>query len=277
MTTPNDTHDWIDATYSAEDNKLRLYCAYRLDEDLYKEVHDAGFRWAPKQELFVAPRWTPAREDLCLKLAGEIDPEGTTLAERAQMKADRLDGYSANRSRDANAFQNAARQIGQRFEAGQPILIGHHSERRARKDRESMDRNMERAVHASKLADYWNYRAEGVERHANYKNRDDVRARRIKTLLKELRDHQRAINEARFALEMWEKLAAREPGDKRNKAIISLAGFHQYSPYFGLWSALDKGQKTPDEAVEIALDVFNKRINSENHEALLVTNSYAGL
>ena len=37
------------ATYSPDDNKLRLYAASRLDPETYKKVHDAGFRWAPKQ------------------------------------------------------------------------------------------------------------------------------------------------------------------------------------------------------------------------------------
>ncbi len=40
------------ATYSPDDNKLRLYAASRLDPETYKKVHDAGFRWAPKQALF---------------------------------------------------------------------------------------------------------------------------------------------------------------------------------------------------------------------------------
>ncbi|EPM1469630.1 TPA: hypothetical protein ACNTFD_005584, partial [Escherichia coli] len=35
------------ATYSPDDNKLRLYAASRLDPEMYKKVHDAGFRWAP--------------------------------------------------------------------------------------------------------------------------------------------------------------------------------------------------------------------------------------
>ena len=41
------------ATYSPDDNKLRLYAASRLDPETYKKVHDAGLRWAPKQALNV--------------------------------------------------------------------------------------------------------------------------------------------------------------------------------------------------------------------------------
>ncbi|PCR50155.1 hypothetical protein CQA74_28320, partial [Escherichia coli] len=32
------------ATYSPDDNKLRLYAVSRLDPETYKKVHDAGFR-----------------------------------------------------------------------------------------------------------------------------------------------------------------------------------------------------------------------------------------
>ncbi len=81
------------ATYSPDDNKLRLYAASRLDPETYKKVHDAGFRWAPKQALFVAPAWTPGREDVLLSLAGEIEDEDSTLAERQEARAAWLPGH----------------------------------------------------------------------------------------------------------------------------------------------------------------------------------------
>ncbi|MEA2259832.1 MAG: hypothetical protein QOJ51_2657 [Acidobacteriaceae bacterium] len=68
------------ATYSPEDNKLRLYSSTRLDHELYARVRDAGFIYAPKQELFVAPMWTPEREDHLIELCGEIDDEDTSLS-----------------------------------------------------------------------------------------------------------------------------------------------------------------------------------------------------
>jgi len=71
------------ATYSPEDNKLRLYPAYRLDAEDYAKVKAAGFKWAPKQELFVAPKWTPQREDLLLEMCGEIGDEDYSPEERA--------------------------------------------------------------------------------------------------------------------------------------------------------------------------------------------------
>jgi hypothetical protein len=76
------------ATYSPEDNKLRLYATSRLDPETYARVRAAGFIWAPRQDLFVAPMWTPDREDLLIELAGEIDDEDTTLVERQEQRAD---------------------------------------------------------------------------------------------------------------------------------------------------------------------------------------------
>ncbi len=59
-------------------------------------MHDAGFRWAPKQALFVAPAWTPGREDVLLSLAGEIEDEDSTLAERQEARAERFESGPVN-------------------------------------------------------------------------------------------------------------------------------------------------------------------------------------
>jgi hypothetical protein len=56
-------------------------------------VRGAGFTYAPKQELFGAPMWTPEDEDLLIELCGEIDDEDTGLVERAEERADRFVDY----------------------------------------------------------------------------------------------------------------------------------------------------------------------------------------
>src|SRR3984893_3598684 len=89
------------ATYSPEDNKLRLYAPARLDAETYGRVKAAGFIWAPKQDLFVAPMWTPSREDLLIELAGEIEDEDRSLVDRAEERADRSIDYEDSRIQDA--------------------------------------------------------------------------------------------------------------------------------------------------------------------------------
>ena len=136
----------LSATYSPDDNKLRLYSATRLDKETYERVKDAGFRWAPKQELFVAPAWTPAREDLLIELCGEIGDEDTSLVDRAEDRAERFGEYSNRRGDDAEAARAAVARIADGIPLGQPILRGHHSERHARKDAERIENGMRKAV-----------------------------------------------------------------------------------------------------------------------------------
>lgn len=175
------------ATYSPEDNKLRLTASARLDEETYKRVRAAGFIWAPRQEIFVAPMWTPDRADLCEELAGEIGDEDTSLVDRAEARADRFTDYSASRQADANAAHKAVHAIADGIPLGQPILVGHHSEKHARRDAEKIENGMRRAVKMWETATYWKQRAAGAIRAAKYKERPDVRARRIKGLESDVR------------------------------------------------------------------------------------------
>ncbi|MHB7229396.1 hypothetical protein ACYCI4_21130, partial [Klebsiella pneumoniae] len=96
--TENTVSQTYRATYSPDDNKLRLYASLRLDEETYSLINKAGFRWAPKQKLFVAPAWTPGREDVLLSLAGDIEDEDSTLFDRQEQRAGRFSDYSDRRA-----------------------------------------------------------------------------------------------------------------------------------------------------------------------------------
>jgi len=190
------------ATYSPEDNKLRLTASAQLDTDLYARVIATGFIWAPQQMIFVAPMWTPAREDLCLELAEEIGDEDTTLVDRAGQRTERFDGYRANRLADSAAAQRAATAAdGVPF--GQPILIGHHSERHACRDQRRIEAGMRRSVHIWETAEYWEQRTAGALFHARYMEKPAVRARRIKALEAALRKCERDKSQSQARQQAW--------------------------------------------------------------------------
>lgn len=234
----------IDATYSPEDNKIRLYATSRLDAETYARVKAAGFKWAPKQELFVAPKWTPAREDLAVELAGEIQAEEMTLAERAEIKAERLEELAQKRNREAASMSRYADELSQAFYMGQPILVGHHSERKARKTQDRMHAAQSKAVKAEKASNYWLYRATGVECFANMKNDPRTRANRIKTLLAELRDLQRDINRAHRALEIWEKTTT----DEQIRHALGWMDSRETLSGWETFSKVDNGELSPADA-----------------------------
>lgn len=230
--------DGMTATYSPEDNKLRLYALRRLDAETFARVKAHGFRWAPKQELFVAPAWSPSREDLLLELADEIGDEDTSLVERAEAKADRLEDLAERRKVEAAAANKAVDTIAGRFAGGQPILVGHHSEKKARKDAERIESGMRKVVRLWDQASYWQSRAQGALHLAKYKERPDVRARRIKSLEAELRKVERSIKENSFALKAWrlEGLTLEQARTLSNRFYFNVA---PYNPQGHNWTAYD--------------------------------------
>lgn len=229
----------LSAAYSPDDNKLRLRSSSRLDEETYAKVREAGFRWAPKQELFVAPAWTPYREDLLLELCGEIDDEDTTLTERAEERAERFDDYSVKRASDAASAHAAVSRIADGIPLGQPILVGHHSERHARRDAEKITDGMRRAVKMWETSAYWTNRAQGAIAHAKYKELPGVRHRRIKGIESDRRKEVKEREQAATRLALWTK-----EGLTHAQALVIASACHlgvvkQEPPRSGWWTAYD--------------------------------------
>lgn len=191
------------ATYSPEDNKIRFYPDARLSKDDYDRARATGFIWAPKQGLFVAPMWTPEREDLMIEWCGEVGDEDKSLMDRAAERSDRFQDYSASRKEDAERARENVAAIADNIPLGQPILVGHHSERRARKDAERIENGMRRAVKMWETSQYWKERAASAISHAKYKERPDVRARRIKGIEADKRKRERSKQDAQNYLDLW--------------------------------------------------------------------------
>jgi len=260
------------ATYSPEDNKLRLYPFARLDAATYERVKTAGFKWAPRQELFVAPMWTPGRCDLLLELCGEVGDEDKSLVDRAEERAERMTDYSAKRATEATRARNAVAAIADGIPFGQPILVGHHSERRARKDAERIQNGMRRAVNLWETAQYWQSRAAGALSHAKYKELPAVRHRRIKGLESDVRKQEKTINEAEKFLKLWrlEGITFEAAKNIANYCHISrcftLADYpreapaSQYEGQMGLWSALNGGVINAEQAQAIAIPAYERSI-----------------
>lgn len=261
------------ASYSPEDNKLRMRAVNRLDAELYARVKAAGFSWAPRQELFVAPMWTPQREDLMLELCGEIEDEDITPAERAEQRAERFDGYSDRRETDAHRAKDHVAKISDGIPFGQPILRGHHSERHARKDAERIESGMRKAVKMWETSQYWQRRAAGAIAHAKYKELPTVRARRIKKLEADQRKHKRTLDKCESMRKLWvsEKLTHKLAlllADQSHQSIAftlekypRAADVDQSERQRSVWSALDAGIINMEQARALILPGIDATIN----------------
>jgi phospholipid N-methyltransferase len=272
------------ATYSPEDNKLRLYPpAERLDKETFKKVKAAGFIWAPAQKLFVAPMWTPFREDFLTELCGEIEDEDTSLTERAEIRAERFEKYSDSRAADAEQAKSHVQAISGGIPFGQPILIGHHSQRRAEKDAEKIENGMKKAVKMWDCSKYWAERAAGALSHAKYKENPGVRARRIKKLEADKRREEKAIAEAKKIIGLW----GIPPFTRKDGTVLTVQemalfitnNFDHVSACFtleryprpegctctyegiqSLWSALEEGIISAEQAKNISVPAHERTI-----------------
>jgi phospholipid N-methyltransferase len=238
------------ATYSPDDNKLRLYAVQRLPQEIYDRVRKAGFAWAPKQQLFVAPAWTPEREDLLLELAGDVGDEDMSLAERQEERAERFEGYKDRRAVEAERAHEHVSKIADGIPLGQPILVGHHSERRARKDAERIRSGFEKAARLWRTSEYWEGRAKGALRLAKYKELPQVRYRRIKGLETDKRRQEKDLQTSKAFEAMWHGVTSRE-------AAMKVANYDHTD--FGTWSDLDQEKTTWEEAQTKALASHERR------------------
>jgi len=244
----------FDATYDAADDKLRLRAGSRLDAETYARVKAAGFGWAPKQDLFFAV-WSPAREDLLVELAGDIDDEETSLEDRATQRAERFSTYQGKRAADADQARKAVTAVADDIPLGQPILVGHHSERHARRDAEKIENGMRRAVRLWETSTYWQQRAARAISHARYLEQPAVRARRIKKLEAEKRSHERDLATSEKYAAKWASLSAPDSLKRKDGAPTTLAervGFLARANYgckLDLAERLARGEITPEAAL----------------------------
>jgi len=217
------------ATYDPDDNKIRMYpndIDDRMErEDWEKLCRQMKFQKAYKQGCYFAV-WTYARKEFAVSWCGEIVREGSTLEERATARALRFDQHAMNRYADSNTYLRSAQQYAEQSN-NQPILSGHHSERKmetAEKRRKSAEAN---AIKNRETANYWLQKATGVERHANRMQSRKLVEGRIETILKDMRGYQRRINHANNMVEQWGTLAiCKLEGRQLHAYVKHLAGNH---------------------------------------------------
>lgn len=96
--------------------------------------------------------------------------DGFNSQQRAQNKAERLVGYATNAETRSTKFYEASQEGRDFLALGEPIKIGHHSERRHRKlierNWERMDKSVaesDKAKEYERRAEYWKERANKID------------------------------------------------------------------------------------------------------------------
>ena len=109
-----------------------------------------------------------------------------TRKERQEVRAERYRQYAENaENRAASAF-NVSNDAVSGIPLGQPILVGHHSEKAHRRALERSNNAMLRSIRESEKAAYYRSKAEAVENNDNIYLGDDDAIERLKEKIAKL-------------------------------------------------------------------------------------------
>ena len=134
--------------------------------------------------------------------AEETEPLRIGRSDYEERQAERIERYhelAEKRGREANETHQGARTMAGAIPFGQPILVGHHSEKRDRNYRERIHNKFGKAFELNDKAKYWENRAAAAE-SGNAISSDDPQAiEKLKAKLEDIEQSQaamKAINKA---------------------------------------------------------------------------------
>ncbi|MFF7166928.1 DUF3560 domain-containing protein [Streptomyces sp. NPDC008086] len=172
-------------------------------DGVYELIRPCGFRYFRSLGMLgiqqsrdkAAKRWKINAAAEALRQAGwtveiEIDEDTRrTFAEaeqeryeRAESRTERFGEYADNAAGRSEAARERGNQIADGIPFGQPILVGHHSEARARRDQERIDSALRTHVEEGKRAGYWAARERAAAAYKAFRTDPGRTLRRIETL-----------------------------------------------------------------------------------------------
>lgn len=170
-------------------------------------VKDGGFRWSRRNDFWYMPgsrdrqpnqqvidRVAARLRDAGLDVAVEVDTAARPVAEREADRADRSvarqDGLAVKADRLAAVADGRlaeAHRMAEFIPVGQPIIAGHHSERRHRKDLERINTNYDEGFAALGESQEATRRAEAAAKNQAHRESAPTTQRRIERLEAERR------------------------------------------------------------------------------------------
>jgi len=236
------------ATYNITNDRFKLWLDERLSEEDYKRAKSMNFQRFHGQGCW-SSIWYPANEDFILEFVDHI--ENDEDPDDVESRVARFQRYAANDERDAAYAQDRAANA-------------------------TTDRKLRMANNTAenKLAEaeYWQRRIAGAIRHAEYKDKPGVIARRIKKLEAAQRKHTKEQKESRAWLARWQGI----PGNlKKNGNPVTLAEAARYfanydSVYFQIegktrsaYTLLENGEIDPESVRARAIEKHTKNIETD--------------
>jgi hypothetical protein len=148
-------------SYDANSCISWLEFLHQPDDATRAELYSTGWRWRRYREAYSTnARFPQFPKGVQIRMGGEV----TYSAERAE----RLDERAEKQSAEAERRYEASSRIADSIPLGQPILVGHHSEKRHRRDLARIDGHMRASIEEREKASSLSERAEGSAHHQQH-------------------------------------------------------------------------------------------------------------
>ena len=167
--------------------------------------------------------------------------------ERRQGRVDRLRERADRKKSEGSAFLNRAESIASHIPPGQPILVGHHSEKRHRKDLDRVNNATSKGVSACDAAQKLGERAEAAENNRAIFTEDPEAKEKLEKRISELTKMHGQMKEI----------------NKRMRNGKSLAEF-------GMTKAQEEALRTPDFLGRTGIADYALKNNSANIRRLKI-------
>lgn len=165
-------------------------------EENYKEAREALFK-----ELI--EKYSSANncdQETAKRLLGEERQKTDPLEEYQAKKEQKISRYldlSIRAKRESEQRFKSASELGKMIPMGQPILVGHHSERGHRAHLKKIDNNMRKGIEANGKAVYYAGKIASIESNRAISSDDPEAVVKLKKKLEELlalQEHMKAVN-----------------------------------------------------------------------------------
>ncbi len=119
----------------------------------------------------------------------------SNFEEKRQNRISRCEDLAIKNEKESTSRYKAAKSIGDMIPMGQPILIGHHSEGRHRRDLKRIDDNMRKSVEADRKSGYYTNKAKHIENDTTIYSDDPEAIVKLKEKIQSLENNQQTMKD----------------------------------------------------------------------------------
>ncbi|MCU0551882.1 MAG: DUF3560 domain-containing protein [Leptolyngbya sp. Prado105] len=162
-------------------------------------------------------------------LESVLDDRRERIEERKAQRTERYEELADKHRNASKSRYQASHQLSEHIPLGQPILVGHHSEKRHRRDLHRINDNMRKSIEHGKTADYYAGRLAAMENNTAISSDDPDALEKLQAKLadcEEAQEYMKRINAlVRKALKLPESERVANLAEWAEVSIAKAAGW----------------------------------------------------